>query len=84
MANHPSALKRQRQSEKQQVRNRAVKSTIKTLVKKVRATKSKADALKELKAAISKLSKAAQKGGIHKNTASRKISRLTSFVNKLA
>ena len=84
MANHPSALKRQRQSEKQQVRNRAVKSTIKTLVKKVRATKSKADALKELKGAISKLSKAAQKGSIHKNTASRKISRLTSFVNKLA
>ena len=84
MANHPSSLKRQRQSEKQRTRNRVVKSNIRTLVKKVRGAASKDAALKELKAAISKLSKAAQKGGIHKNTASRKISRLTSFVNKLS
>lgn len=83
MANHPSSLKRQRQSEKRRVKNRAVKSTIKTTTKKVRATTTKSAGLAELTTAISKLAKAASKGVIHKNTASRKISRLAQFVNRL-
>ncbi len=69
------------------MRNKAVKSKIKTMVKKVEAAITagdKAQAEVALKAAISEISKAASKGIFHKNTASRKISRLTVAVNKMA
>ncbi len=78
-----SALKRVRQSRKRAVRNRTWKSTIKTLVKKVQAAvaaKDKEAAETSLKAAIKVIDKAASKGIIHSNTASRKISRLMKKV----
>lgn len=84
MADHASALKRQRQNEKRNARNRATRSKIKTLIKKVEKAANKQDGLKTLKEAISCISKAAQKGVFHKNNASRKISQLTRLVNKLA
>lgn len=87
MANHKSAIKRHKQSEQRRTRNASVKSAVRTAVKKV------ADALKAGKAdeaktgltnAVSAIDRAAAKGVIHRNNASRKISRLTTAVNSLA
>jgi small subunit ribosomal protein S20 len=82
-----SAIKRARQSEKRSHRNRSVESSLKTAVKKVEATLasgSREDAGKALLQAVKTISKAASKGVLHNNTASRKISRLTKKVNALS
>lgn len=87
MANHPSAEKRNRQRIKRTAKNRAVKSSVRTIVKKVRValqTKDKSAAELALKTAIVALDKAASKGVFHKKNASRKISRLSAQVHKLA
>ena len=87
MANIKSAKKRILVSKKKEMRNKAIKSKVKTLVKKVDAAiaeGNKAEAEAALLVATSEISKAASKGIYHKNTASRKISRLTLAVNKLA
>ena len=84
MANHKSALKRARQSEIRRLRNKAVKTTVKSTVKSVRASAGEATAdaaKKELNAAQSVIDKAAKKGVIHRNTAARKISRLAKLIN---
>lgn len=78
-----SALKRWRQSEKRRARNQAVKSLLRTLMKRVRSSKSKDEGTKNLHEAVSALHKAAHRGVLHRNNASRKVSRLSSFVNKL-
>ena len=81
-----STLKRARQAEKQNIRNKAVRSSIKTIVKKVEsaiASGNKEDAGKSLIDAVKTITKAVSKGVIHKNTASRKISRLTKKVHTL-
>ena len=86
MANHPSAEKRNRQRIKRTIKNRAVKSSVRTVVKRVRVALSaseKAAAQTALKIAIVALDKAASKGVIPKKTASRKISRLSAQVHKL-
>ncbi len=87
MANIKSAKKRILVIETKTLRNKTIKSKIKTLVKKVElavAENDKAAAEAALKVATSEISKAASKGIFHKNTAARKISRLTLAVNKLA
>lgn len=87
MANIKSAKKRVLVIETKTLRNKAIKSKIKTMVKNVEAaiaSGDKAAAEAQLKIAISEISKAASKGIFHKNTASRKISRLTLAVNKMA
>ena len=84
MANIKSAKKRVLVSAKKTERNKAVKSRTKTFVKKVDAaiaSGDKAAAQVALIDAISELSKATTKGIYHKNTTSRKISRLTKAVN---
>ncbi|MBQ6733494.1 MAG: 30S ribosomal protein S20 [Lachnospiraceae bacterium] len=86
MANIKSQKKRILTNEKAAARNRAVKSSVKTAVKKVRVAvesgdKEAADAA--LKAAASTIDKAKAKGVLKKNTASRKVSRLTQSVNKI-
>ena len=78
-----SALKRWRQSEKRRTRNQASRSLLKTLIKKVRSSKSKEEAVKNLQAAVSALGKAAHRSLIHPNNASRKVSRLSAFVNRI-
>ena len=68
-------------------RNKAIKSGVKTSVKKVLAAieaNDKAAASQALIAATATIDKAAGKGVYHKNTASRKISRLAQAVNKMA
>jgi small subunit ribosomal protein S20 len=87
MANHKSALKRNRQSIKRNARNVHVRSTMRTLVKNVRtavAAQDKEAATTALDKAIPYINKTASKGIIHKATASRKISRLTKLVNTLS
>jgi small subunit ribosomal protein S20 len=75
---HKSAEKRLRQSQAANIRNRAIKSQIKTSIKKVEASFDE----KELKKTNSLLDKAARKRVIHKNVASRVKSRLTKLVNR--
>lgn len=83
MANHKSALKRHRQSIEIRDRNRATRSRMKTAVKAaLHAVETKdANAAQTLSAAISVVAKTASKGLLHKNTAARKISRLTKRAN---
>jgi small subunit ribosomal protein S20 len=79
MANHPSALKRMRQSEKKRLRNMAYRSRIRTAVKKFlrAAGEQSAEAGQLLRLATSLLQKGVSKGIVHHNTASRTISRLS-------
>lgn len=87
MANIKSAKKRILVTKIRTARNKAIKSKVKTYVKKVDAAiaaNDKSAAAEALKTAISEINKAASKGVYHKNTASRKISRLTLAVNKIA
>lgn len=87
MANIKSAKKRIKVTETKTLRNKAIKSRVKTAVKKVDAAVAAGDkelAKANLQFAISEIDKATTKGVYHKNTSSRKISRLTLAVNKIA
>ena len=87
MANHPSAEKRNRQRIKRTIRNRAVKSAVRTLVKKVHVAleaKNKDEATTALKHAVVALDKAATKGVFHPKAASRTVSRLSAQVYALS
>ncbi len=86
MANIKSAKKRILTSAKRAEANKAVKSGVKTAVKKVRVAVESGDkdaAAQALTAATSTIEKAQSKGVLHKNTASRKVSRLAVAVNKM-
>lgn len=87
MANIKSAKKRILVTETKTARNKSIKSAVKTSIKKVEtavANKNKEEAQAALTAAISTITKAANKGVYHKNNAARKVSRLTKLVNELA
>lgn len=87
MANIKSAKKRILVERRNAERNKAIRSKVKTAIKKVDAAiaaKDKTAAEAALRSAISELNRAATKGVFHKKTASRKISRLTIAVNKIA
>jgi small subunit ribosomal protein S20 len=87
LANIKSAKKRILVNQTKAMRNKMVKSAVKTAVKKVDAAVAANDkelATAELLTATSIIDKAASKGIYHKNTASRKISRMNIAVNKLA
>ena len=85
MANIKSAKKRVLTSQIRADRNKAVKSRVKTYVKKVDAAVAAGDkAAAALPVAIGEISKAASKGIYHKNTAARKVSRITKAVNAMA
>ena len=84
---HPSAQKRHKQSLKKQARNRAVRTEMRHEIRKVREIIAKGEgtaAASELKAAVKIISKAASKGVIHRNTASRYIARLSKQVGGIA
>ena len=84
MANHKSALKRAKQNEIRRLRNKATKTRTKNATKSVHLALSgdtPEDAVARLNEAKSVIDNAAKKGVIHKNTAARKISRLTKHVN---
>ncbi len=87
MANIKSAKKRIRTSAKRAERNKSVRTSVKTAIKKVYAaveTSDKAKAEEELKKAIGVIESAGSKGVYHKNNVSRKVSHITKAVNKMA
>ena len=86
MANHKSAIKKARMSIRRNVINSKTLTEVRTLEKKLRKSigaNSKDEALKDLVLFNSKLSKAAKKGRMKKETASRKVSRLSKLVATL-
>lgn len=86
MANIKSAKKRILVNRTKAERNKAIKSGVKTAVKKVEAAvaaNDKVAAASALLNATSVIDKATTKGVYHKNTASRKVSRLAKIVNNI-
>lgn len=87
MANIKSAKKRIKVIETKTLRNKMIKSKVKTVIKKLEAAIAAGDkelAKNLLVTATSELSKACSKGVYHKNTVSRKVSRMAAAVNKMA
>ena len=88
MANHKSALKRNRQSLTRRDRNRMNRSKVKTAVRKIEAAIEVEDSVEKARealiAAVPIIERAAVKGAYHRKTASRKVSRLTRKVNSFA
>jgi small subunit ribosomal protein S20 len=86
MANHFSALKRARQTERRTARNRANRSRLRTALRNLRESLAKGDkqaAEQSFRLTVSALDKAIQKGVIHENTASRYKSRLSARLTKV-
>ncbi|HEY5155975.1 MAG TPA: 30S ribosomal protein S20 [Acidimicrobiales bacterium] len=85
MANIKSQIKRNKQNEKRRLRNKAVRSELKTRTKVVTTAAEQGDEnIEELtRQAIKRLDKAASKGVIHKNQAARRKSRLVKHLAKL-
>lgn len=84
---HKSTIKRARQAEKRQLRNRAVMGTVRGAIKKVQAAlegKKADEATRSLREATAILSKAVSKGVLKRNTASRRVARLARRVNAVA
>jgi len=82
MPNHKSCEKRLRQDEKRRARNNYVKSTLKTLSKKMRSNIPNEEKQKLMETFYSQLDKAAKKGVIHSRTASRRKSRIALYMNQ--
>ena len=86
MANHPSALKRHRQSEKARIANRSVRAKLRTMVRQLREAVASGDqdaSAAKLREATSQLHKAASKGVLHRRTAERQSGRLARTVSAL-
>jgi small subunit ribosomal protein S20 len=86
MANHVSALKRVRQTEKRTAVNRSNKSRVRGSLRALREAIQKGDvtaATEQYRATVSALDKSVQKGIIHANTASRYKSRLNARVKAM-
>lgn len=84
---HKSTIRRARQAERRHERNRATTNMVKTLIKKVQSAvseKNAEEARAGLLEATSAIGKAVSKGILHRNTASRRISRLALRVNDLS
>jgi|TARA_B100001971_G_C18263904_1_gene589834 small subunit ribosomal protein S20 len=87
LANHKSAIKRARQNERKRLQNKRLKTRIKKVTKEVRLAgdeSQKSTTLNRLNIAKSVIDKAAKKGAVHRNTASRKISRLSKVVDAIS
>ena len=85
MANHKSALKRAGQNEIRRLRNRSVKSRVKTVVKEVRqavASDAGESIASNFKTAQATIDKAVKKGVLHKRTGARKIARLAKLAQQ--
>ncbi len=86
MANHFSALKRARQTERRTAHNRSNSSRLRTALRDMRESLARGDkqaATQTFRQTVSALDKAIQKGVLHENTASRYKSRLSARLNAL-
>lgn len=81
MPQHKSAIKRMGTDKKRRARNNYIKRSIRTLTKELQQNPENVDT--KLNELYSQLDKAAQKGAIHKRTATRRKARLAAYVNKL-
>ena len=87
MANNPSARKRIRQTERRTMVNKARRSRIRTFIRKVEEAVAKGDAdsaRAALREAQPEIMRGVSKGVLHKNTAARKVSRLSRRVKALS
>ena len=87
MANHFSALKRARQTERRTIRNRANKSRVRSALRELRealTAGNRENAEQAYRKTVSTLDKAIQKGVLHSNTADRYKSRLSARLAALA
>ena len=84
MANHKQALKRHRQNLTRNARNRSRRSMVKTAVRKAQAAFEAGEKTAEtlLREAIGHIARARSKGLVHKNTAARRVAKLTKAFNK--
>lgn len=86
MANHPSAEKRNRQRLKRTARNRVIRTSLRSVLKRARLALDSGDkeqATAETAVAEKALARAASRGVIHKNNAARRTSRLVKALAKL-
>lgn len=83
MANHLSAKKRIRQTEKRRIFNRYYAKTGRNSIKNFRSLTEKADATAQLPGLISSIDKLVKRGIIHKNKAANLKSKLTRKVNSI-
>ena len=83
MAQNKSAIKRDRQNVKRNAHNRARRSKMRTLIKKVMTSTNKDEALASYKETVSYLDRMSVKGVIHVNNAARKKAQLTRHINAL-
>ena len=83
MANHKSAIKRIRQTDRRRLHNRYYAKTARNAVRKLRATKDKTEAVALYPKVSSMLDKLAKKNIIHKNKAGNLKSKLAKMINKL-
>ena len=83
MANHPSAIKRHRQSLRRRDRNREARLKVRNAIKAAKLAISKKDpkAAELVKTAEKIIAKAQNKGLYHRNNAARKVSRLNTGLN---
>jgi small subunit ribosomal protein S20 len=88
MANSRSARKRIRQTERKHVRNRTIRSAVRTKVAKARRSlldvAEEVNPQEDVQAAIRALDRAAEKGVLHRNNAQRRKSRLATMAARLA
>ena len=83
MANIRSQIKRNRQNERRRLRNRAVRSEIRTRAKAAVLTAGSEEGVEALRLAVKRIDKAAAKGVIHKNQAANRKSRLMRRIASL-
>lgn len=83
MANHKSAIKRIRQSEKRRIHNRYYAKSMRNAIRELRATSEKEAGEAQLPKVTSMIDRVAKKNIIHKNKAANLKSKLAVFVNKL-
>lgn len=84
MANHQSAIKRNRQTKRRTLRNKEYRSEMRSAIKKVLAAKDRPAVEKDLQVTVSLLDKLVNHGIIHRNKAANQKSRLVKFYNKLS
>ena len=84
MANHKSAIKRIRQSEKRRLFNRYFHKTTRNAVRKLKSLSSKKEAIELFPKVVAMLDKLAKRNILHKNKASNLKSKLAKHVNSLS
>ncbi|MAR35776.1 MAG: 30S ribosomal protein S20 [Candidatus Marinimicrobia bacterium] len=84
MDRHPQQIKRERQDKKRRLNNVALMSKLKTSIKKILSMSDQKEAKTLYRNTVKQIDKAASKGLIKKNTASRRKSRITRHLNSIS